>query len=55
VTANLKAPFPWFGGKRKVADMVWQRFGDVANYVERERIWFSNACLKVDKQQELFL
>lgn len=31
---RLKAPFPWFGGKSKVADLVWQRFGDVANYVE---------------------
>ena len=30
----LKAPFPWFGGKRKVADIVWRRFGDVGNYVE---------------------
>lgn len=30
----LTAPFPWFGGKRRVADMVWQRFGDVLNYVE---------------------
>ncbi len=30
----LKAPFPWFGGKRKVADLVWERFGDVNNYVE---------------------
>lgn len=30
----LKAPFPWFGGKSRVADLVWQRFGDVANYVE---------------------
>ena len=32
--SNLPAPFPWFGGKRKVADAVWQRFGRVANYVE---------------------
>jgi hypothetical protein len=33
--ANLDAPFPWFGGKSRVADIVWQRFGaDVANYVE---------------------
>jgi len=31
---NLKAPFPWFGGKRRVADIVWRHFGDVANYVE---------------------
>ena len=30
----LDAPFPWFGGKRKVAHEVWTRFGDVANYVE---------------------
>lgn len=31
---NLKAPFPWFGGKSRVAEVVWQRFGDVPNYVE---------------------
>ena len=30
----LRAPFPWFGGKRRVAEEVWERFGDVANYVE---------------------
>jgi DNA adenine methylase len=30
----LKAPFPWFGGKSRVADEVWQRFGDTPNYVE---------------------
>lgn len=31
----LKAPFPWFGGKSRVADVVWDRFGaDVGNYVE---------------------
>jgi hypothetical protein len=31
---RLKAPFPWFGGKSRVADLVWDRFGDVPNYVE---------------------
>lgn len=31
---TLKAPFPWFGGKSKVAELVWSRFGCVANYVE---------------------
>ena len=31
---QLKAPFPWFGGKSRVAHLVWDRFGDVANYVE---------------------
>ncbi len=28
------APFPWFGGKRTVADIIWKRFGRVRNYVE---------------------
>jgi len=32
--AALKAPFPWFGGKSRVAHIVWDRFGGVANYVE---------------------
>lgn len=31
---KLKAPFPWFGGKSRVAAEVWSRFGIVANYVE---------------------
>lgn len=30
----LLAPFPWFGGKRRVAAEVWERFGAVNNYVE---------------------
>lgn len=30
----VKAPFPWFGGKSRVAAEVWARFGDVQNYVE---------------------
>lgn len=34
MTYELKAPFPWFGGKSRVADFVWERFGNVANYVE---------------------
>lgn len=31
---ELKAPFPWFGGKSRVADLVWDRFGNVPNYCE---------------------
>lgn len=31
---GLAAPFPWFGGKRKVAPEVWAALGDVDNYVE---------------------
>lgn len=30
----MKAPFPWFGGKSRAADLIWSRFGDVVNYVE---------------------
>ena len=30
----MRAPFPWFGGKSRVAHIVWDRFGDVRNYVE---------------------
>ncbi len=34
VKGVLKAPFPWFGGKRKIAGMIWERFGAVQNYIE---------------------
>jgi hypothetical protein len=32
--AVLRSPYPYFGGKRKVAPIVWRAFGDVPNYVE---------------------
>jgi hypothetical protein len=32
--ATLKAPFPAFGGKSRVAPLVWQRLGDVVNFCE---------------------
>ena len=31
---DLKAPFPWFGGKSRAAALIWDRLGDVNNYVE---------------------
>ena len=31
---TLRAPFPWFGGKSRAASIIWERFGDVANYIE---------------------
>ncbi len=31
---SVLAPFPYFGGKRKVAEEVWSRFGVIDNYVE---------------------
>lgn len=31
---TYKAPFPYMGGKSRIASEVWARFGDVPNYVE---------------------
>lgn len=30
----MKAPFPYFGGKSRIAPAVWERFGRIDNYVE---------------------
>lgn len=30
----LQAPFPWFGGKSRIADLIWSRLGNPTNYVE---------------------
>lgn len=30
----IHPPYVWFGGKRKVAPLVWRALGDVAHYVE---------------------
>lgn len=34
VSDELRAPFPWFGGKRRVSEFVWARLGDVDSYNE---------------------
>jgi len=34
VPVRLQAPFPWFGGKSRAADLIWSRLGNVTNYVE---------------------
>jgi len=31
---KYKPPFPWFGGKSRVAPEVWRRFGNVKGYIE---------------------
>ena len=31
---KLKSPYPYFGGKARVADAVWARLGDPVNYIE---------------------
>jgi len=36
----------WFGGKRRVADIVWPRFGDVPNYVEP---FFGSGAMLLDR------
>lgn len=33
-TPDLRAPFPYFGGKSKIAPQVWERLGNTPNYVE---------------------
>jgi hypothetical protein len=32
--ADLKAPFPYIGGKRRAAGIVWATLGDVRNFIE---------------------
>ena len=32
--SELRAPFPWFGGKSRAAAEIWAALGDVKNYVE---------------------
>lgn len=34
MTATLKSPYPYFGGKSRIADLVWERFGTVENFCE---------------------
>lgn len=31
---SLDSPFPYFGGKRRAAPLVWEALGDVGGYVE---------------------
>ena len=31
---KLIAPFPYFGGKSKIADTIWEILGDVDNFVD---------------------
>ncbi len=33
-TTPLAAPFPYFGGKRRAAPLIWPRLGDPSGYVE---------------------
>ena len=33
-TSKLKSPYTWFGGKSRVASVIWQGLGQISNYVE---------------------
>jgi D12 class N6 adenine-specific DNA methyltransferase len=46
---SLKAPFPWFGGKSRVSDLVWSRLGDVPNYVEP---FFGSGAVLLGRESE---
>jgi len=42
--SDLRAPYPWHGGKRRVSGIVWRAFGpDVPGYIEP--FWGSGAVL----------
>ena len=32
--SDLRAPFPYFGGKRRAAPIIWAALGDPGGYVE---------------------
>lgn len=34
VELEPRAPFPYFGGKRNIAQLVWDEFGDVGHFIE---------------------
>lgn len=44
----LRAPFPWFGGKSRIASAVWERFGDVRNFVEP---FFGSGAMLLNRPQ----
>jgi len=33
-TSKLKSPYPFFGGKSRVAEVIWSGLGPISNYVE---------------------
>lgn len=41
----LRAPFPYFGGKSMIADLIWRRLGCVKSYIE-PFFWFGCGFIK---------
>jgi hypothetical protein len=58
--SEARAPFPWFGGKRRKTwtEHSWKGARGYAaegnDNRDKERIWFSPHCLGVGRQHELF-
>ena len=48
---ELRAPFPWFGGKSRAAHLVWPRFGDVRTYVEP---FYGSGAILLAREVELY-
>lgn len=46
---TYKAPFPWLGGKSRIASEVWARLGDVPNYIEP---FFGSGAVLFKRPQE---
>jgi len=40
---TLRSPYPWFGGKSRIAPIIWEHLGNVPNYCEP--FFGSGACL----------
>jgi DNA adenine methylase len=46
---RLKQPYPYFGGKSKVAERIWARLGNVPNYIEP---FFGSGAILLDRPHE---
>jgi hypothetical protein len=44
----FKAPFPWFGGKSRIARMAWKHFGEVKGYIEP---FFGSGAVMLNRPQ----
>lgn len=48
---RFRTPFPWFGGKSRVAHLVWPRFGDLPNYLHFSSIDPAPMIILHDEQE----
>ena len=55
IHVTIKSPFPYFGGKSRIAALVWERFGRVQNYVTSSERGFETEDQNVVLAQLSFL